>query len=139
MAFSKSSLTLMKWLYWILLSLAQLFVVYLLISSGRAISGILWLVLGFIMIYIFYPVYFPTGDPGSQWPPYITACPDYLTMIAPNTCVDYVGLGSPVLKKSDPANPPLASDSQHIFNSTGSVAQKQSKAQQYGLSWEGIN
>jgi hypothetical protein len=139
MAFSKRTLTLFKWLYWIILSLAHLFLTYLLINSGRAIAGILWLVLGFILIYVMYPVYFPPGDPGSQWPPYITACPDYLTMIAPNSCVDYVGLGSPVLKKSDPANPPSPSDSQYIFNATGSIAQKQSKAQQYGLSWEGIN
>jgi hypothetical protein len=139
MAFSKSTLTLMKWLYWVILSAIHLFIVYILISSGRPIAGILWLVLGFLLIYIMYPVYFPPGDPGSQWPPYITACPDYLTMIAPNSCVDYVGLGSPVLKKSDPTNPPSLSDSQNIFNSSGSVAQKQARAQQYGLSWDGIN
>jgi len=109
MALSKQTLYLAKCLYWILLTCAHL-----------------------------YPVYFPPGNPGSQWPPYIAACPDYLTMIAPNACVDYVGLHSSLLKKSDPANPPAPTDSTRVFNAGGSVSHKAARAQQYGLSWEGI-
>jgi hypothetical protein len=138
MALSNNTLTLVKSLYWIIFTLLHLYICYILFSTSRAITGILWLILGFMLIYIMYAVYFPAGA-DNKWPPYVTACPDYLTMIRPNQCVDFVGLNSPLLKKSDPANPPAAGDSAHIFDSSGSVQQKAARAQQYGLSWEGVN
>jgi hypothetical protein len=85
-----------------------------------------------------YPYFFAPGDPGSQWPPYIKGCPDYLTMIGPNACVDFVGLNSPKLKKSDPKMPPAITDPNYVFSSAGSMQQKAAAAQAYGLSWEGI-
>jgi hypothetical protein len=60
-------------------------------------------------------------------------------MLYPNGCVDFSGLNSPLLKPSDPNNPPQPGDSQHVFDSSGSAAQKAARAQQYGLSWEGVN
>jgi len=138
MAFSSRTLTLLKWLYWILMTMVHLYICYLLFAANKAIAGILWLIFGFMIIYIMYPVFFPPGDPGSQWPPYIAACPDYLSLIAPNACADFVGLNSPLLKKSDPAHPPPATDSTRVFDASGSVAVKAARAQQYGLSWEGI-
>jgi hypothetical protein len=138
MALGKNELRLAKWIYWIGLSAIHLYACYLLFMNNRAIAGVLWLVLGFLLIYIMYPVFFPMGDPGAQWPPYISACPDYLSVIAPNACADFVGLNSPLLKKSDPAFPPAVSDTTRVFDATGTVAQKAAKAQQYGLSWEGV-
>lgn len=138
MALGKEELKLSKALYWIILTAVHLYVCYLLFMNDRAIAGILWLVLGFMLIYIMYPVYFPNGGAGTRWPPYVTSCPDYLTLIAPNVCADFVGLGSPILKKSDPANPPGPNDSSYVFKPTGTVADKAALAQQYGLSWEGI-
>jgi hypothetical protein len=138
MALGKDELKLTKALYWILLSAAHLYMCYLLFISDRAIAGIIWLILGFMLIYIMYPVYFPNGGASNRWPPYVTTCPDYLTLIAPNACADFVGLGSPLLKKSDPALPPSPTDSSRVFNAAGTVAEKAARAQQYGLSWEGI-
>jgi len=138
MAVSERTLTFLKWAYWIVLVGIHLYISYLLFTTSRPIAGVLWLIFGFILIYIMYPLYFPPGDPGSQWPPYLTACPDYLTLIGPNTCVDYVGLGSPLLQKADPQFPPSPNDSKYTFNSAGTVAQKAAKATQYGLSWDGI-
>ncbi len=138
MAFSTTTLTLLKSLYWLLLSMAQLYICYVLFAQNKAIAGIIWLILGFILLFIVYPVYFPPGDPGSHWPPYISACPDYLTKIAPNACVDYVGLNSPILKKSDPAHPPTVKDTSKVFDAGGNTSQKAARAQQYSLSWEGI-
>jgi len=59
-------------------------------------------------------------------------------MIAPNACVDYVGLGTGKLQKSDPANPPIVTDATRVFDASGDVGAKAAMAQQYGLSWEGI-
>jgi hypothetical protein len=127
-----------KWLYWIVLLGAQLYISYLLFTNSRPIAGVIWLVVGIVLIWAFYPIYFPPGGPGSKWPPYVSACPDYLTQIGPNSCVDYVGLNSPVLQKADPTNPPQPTDTKHIFDSSGTMSQKAAKAQQYGLSWEGV-
>lgn len=139
MAFSTTTLKLMKSLYWIIGLAVHLYICYLLFANSRAIAGILWLILGIMLLWLLYPVYFPVGDPGSHWPPYIRSCPDYLTLLYPNGCVDYSGLNSPLLKPSDPNNPPQPGDSQHIFDSSGTVSQKAARAQQYGLTWEGIN
>jgi hypothetical protein len=128
----------MKYLYWIIMTLVHLYVCYLLLVTNRAIAGILWLFLGFVVIAVMYSYYFPPGDPGSQWPPYISACPDYLTLIAPGKCVDYVGLRSNLLLKSSPAMPPAVSDTTKVFDSAGSASMKASRTQQYGLTWEGI-
>ena len=137
MATSSITLKLFKWLYWIILILAHLYITYLFFITDRAILAILWLITGFIMIFIFYFYYFPLGDPGAVWPPYIAACPDYLTQISPGKCVDYVGLNSPQLKKSDASLPP-PTDPAYIFTSAGNVSQKALAAQQYGLSWQGV-
>ena len=138
MAISGRALTLMKWLYWIIFGFAHLYVCYLLFQTDRSITGILWLILGSMLIYVMYNVYFPAGDPESHWPPYVSSCPDYLTLIAPNACVDYVGLGSRNLRMADPKNPPAVTDMQYVFNSSGSLAEKAKRATQYGLGWEGI-
>ena len=138
MAISTRTITLFKWLYWIILTCVHLYICYILFATNRAIAGIIWLILGFMLIFLLYPVYFPMGDPGSKWPPYVRACPDYLTMIAPNACVDYVGLNSAKLQKSDPAHPPIITDATKVFNASGDVGEKAAKAQSYGLSWEGV-
>jgi len=139
MALSKQTLYLAKVMYWIILTCAHLYVCYILFVTNRAIAGIMWLILGFMLIAILYPVYFPPGNPGSQWPPYITACPDYLTLLSPTACVDFSGLNSPRLKPSSPANPPIPGQSDYnsfVFNpQTNNPAQS---ATSYGLTWEGI-
>ena len=139
-AVSARTLSFLKAAYWILTSLAHIYICYLLFKSGRAVAGILWLIVGFVLLFIMYAVFFPMGDPEAKWPPYIAACPDYLTPLqsAPNACVDYVGLHSPLLKKSDPQAPPSPTDSSRVFDASGTVAEKAARAQQYGLSWTGI-
>lgn len=142
MAFSKSTLTLMKSLYWIFTVAIHLYLCYILFVSDRAIAGVLWLVTGFLLIYIMYYVYFPKGDPGSTWPPYIRPCPDYLTQVTPTACMDFVGLYSPKLKKANPDMLPKPTDPdyyQYAFNPTGNMAQKTAKTNQYGLTWEGVS
>lgn len=131
---------LFKTLYWIILGFIHLYICYILFTSGRAITGMLWLVMGFILLLIFYPVFFAQGKT-AQWPPYFTACPDYLTQIAPGACVDFVGLNSPLLKRSDPKNPPTpgsADADSYIFNTNGTTQDKVNRAQQYSLTWEGL-
>jgi hypothetical protein len=138
MALSKQTLYLAKSLYWVFFILAHLYLCYILFATNRVITGVIWLILGFIGIFIFYFVYFPAGDADSQWPPYISACPDYMTLIAPNKCADFVGLNSGLIRKSSPKTPPAPSDTTRVFDSAGNVSQKAANAQQMGLTWQGI-
>ena len=141
MPVSKNTLRLMKSLYWIVGIFMHLYVCYILFVSDRAITGVLWLILGLVILFIMYLYYFPPGDASSSWPPYVTSCPDYLTMVNPNACLDFVGLNSPFLKKSDPSNPPQPTDnnySQYAFDPTGTKDQKIRNAQSKGLTWMGL-
>lgn len=136
-AVSGRTLTFLKATYWVVFSVAQIYICYMLFKMGRPIAGFLWLLVGFAILFVMYAVFFPFGDPEAKWPPYIASCPDYLTVLAPNYCVDYVGLHSS-LNKSDPALPPAITDSTRVFDASGSTAAKAANAQQYGLTWEGI-
>lgn len=136
-AVSGRTLTFLKATYWVVFSLAQIYICYLLFKAGRPITGSLWLLVGFAILFVMYAVFFPFGDPEAKWPPYISSCPDYLTVLVPNYCVDYVGLNS-MLKKSDPAFPPVSTDGTYVFDASGSNAQKAARAQQLGLTWEGV-
>jgi len=137
MAVSKNTLRLMKWLYWIIGIFCHLYLCYILFVTERAITGVLWLILGLVLLFIMYLYYFPPGDNSTNWPPYITMCPDYLTSLAPNACVDFVGLNSG-LKKSDPANLPPLTDRSYVFDPSGTKDQKIQAAQALGLTWQGL-
>lgn len=137
MALSSRMLLWMKVLYWLVLTAAHLAACYLLFTTDRPIAGILWLFIGFFIMFVMYYVYFPPGSADASWPPYISACPDYLTMIAPYRCADFVGLNS-LLKKSDPALPPSPTDPSRIFDASGTKAEKAARTLQYGLSWSGL-
>ena len=140
MAVSKKAIQFAEWIYWIGSVIAVLSISVALFKTQRPIAAMVWSIAGLMMVYIFYAIFFPASTKAETWPPYISSCPDYLTLLRPNQCVDFVGLNSPLLIKSDPAHPPPASaGSKVIFDSSGSSAQKTARAQQYGLSWEGIN
>ena len=137
MVLSKQSLTIAKAGYWLLTIGVHGFICYKLFTMSKALAGLLWLFVGFLLIYVMYGVFFNTSDANSSWPPYLTSCPDYLTRLSPTACVDYVGLGSSLLK-SDPTNPPDPTDPKYVFNPTGTLQQKAQNAQSLGLTWEGV-
>jgi hypothetical protein len=145
MALSKKTLRLLKWMYWIVAICAHLYVCYTLFVLDRPITGVVWLILGLVLIFVMYLYYFPPGDSGSSWPPYITSCPDYLTSVTqPNgatLCMDYVGLNNPRIAKTNPSNPPRSSDSNYAtytFDPSGTASQKSNNAQARGLTWQGL-
>jgi hypothetical protein len=132
-----TELTFLKSMYWVLLTLGHLYITYLLFTNERPIAAVIWVVVGFLLIVVFYPFFFPPGT-GGQWPPYFTACPDYLTQVRPGVCMDFVGLGSPLLKRANRKDPQMT-DPNYVFDTTGlSTSDKIAKAQQYGLTWDGL-
>ena len=137
---SKNTTKLVKTLYWIIGFFSHLYVCYLLFVTDRAITGIIWFILGLILLFVMYLYYFPNGNTNT-WPPYVTVCPDYLTSVTPTACMDFVGLHNQYIKKANPSNLPQPSESEYsryVFDPTGTKNQKITNAQSKGLTWEGL-
>lgn len=106
--------------------------------------------LGFLVLFWMYYVRWFVAD--SQfvyptWPPFLSACPDYLTFMGRDPasgrsmCVDFVGVSRRNgLKKADILLPPKAQDRDYIFltNPSDSTEKKCNDAIGRGLSWSGI-
>ena len=143
MPYSKKTLRMAKWAYWIVGLFIHLWVCYTLFTINHAITAIIWLILGLVLLVIMYMYYFSPSDANSNWPPYITVCPDYLTSVSQggtDVCFDFVGLNSKLLK-ADPKHLPQPSDgnySKYAFNPSGTVAQKIANAQANSLTWQGL-
>jgi len=149
MPFSKKSIRLAKWIYWIVGLFVHLWLCYTLFTMNRAITAIIWLILGLVLLSVMYIYYFSSADSSSTWPPYITVCPDYLTSVTQKNnagtevmgCFDLVGLNNPHINKSDPNNltpPDNTSYSRFAFDPSGTVNQKITNARVKGLTWQGL-
>jgi hypothetical protein len=156
MAISRRTLDfLSRWIYTPLAFAITVFFAYITLTGkylgneGRpilAIAGSLGLLTLFWMYYVrwfvadsqfIYPV----------WPPYLSACPDYLTYMGkdPRTqkamCVDFTGVGRRNgIKRSDILLPPKPEERDYIFlTSASDTAEKKcNDALGRGLSWSGI-
>lgn len=124
-------------------------------GSGRTWSGILALVL-FILIFVFFGLRWFQGNTNvfsykGSWPPIINMCPDYLVYFKNGTtdsCVDLVGVNDSKGKlqawsTEDTANPPQDANKYFPFvykpgMKPDELAALCQKAQEYGLTWEGI-
>jgi hypothetical protein len=102
-----------KRLYWVVGIIALVLVCMLLFKQNKQIASVLVFMGGIIALYFYYIKWFliPEAHPG--WPPYVTPCPDFLTLIdpgdpstgKPGKCIDYVGVSANGrLKKIDPAS-----------------------------------
>jgi hypothetical protein len=99
---------------------SSLFVgVYIVIKQGKQIEALLLFLIGMAAISYYWIKWFKVSKDAAalMWPPFISTCPDYLTLITPTDgsgayCLDFVGISinPSIMMKSDPHNPPKASD-----------------------------
>jgi hypothetical protein len=127
----------------------------------KPISSILFFMGGFLMIYFYWIKWFKIPEQHPGWPPSISPCPDFLTLVmVPNAvagtpptpvCVDYVGISSNGrFQKSMPSDPvtglPNGSDKTFIPNPPTSSSTSEStrlqllcdKVRENGLTWTGV-
>jgi len=90
---------------------------YVLYKQGKQIEAILILIIGWAAIFYYWVKYFklPSLDSQTPWPPYVTTCPDYLTLVSPlvtndskAVCMDFVGISKEptLMMQADPNNIP---------------------------------
>lgn len=98
--------------YWVL-TLGLLFIACrFLYSTQRPIAAILVFLSGLLGIFFYYVKWFILPEKTQPWPPFVTPCPDYLTMVdpgdgksKPTKCLDFIGVSdNGILKRADPAN-----------------------------------
>lgn len=107
--------------------------VYVVYKQGKQIEAILLGLVGCAAIFYYWIKFFklPPSEANDVWPPFVSTCPDYLTLASPSStgftdsvCVDFIGISlkPDAMKKSDPDRMPQASDpdfEQKVFKLKG--------------------
>jgi hypothetical protein len=142
-----------KWIYWIL--------GFIVIGGGsylfynmlqRQITAVLFFVCGVIVLYFYYVKWFIVPEKKSDWAPYSTPCPDYLTVYSGASgnaangsykCVDFVGVSRRPdgLRKSDPRMiAQQINDPRHFFTVNPKENQEslRQRVMAMGLSWNSL-
>jgi hypothetical protein len=93
--------------------------VYMVYKQGKQIEAVLLALIGFAAVFYYWIKFFkmPPSQANDVWPPFVSTCPDYLTLITSPSdgesyCMDFVGvsLNPAMMKKTDPNNIPTTAD-----------------------------
>jgi hypothetical protein len=131
------------YLYWFLGLVAALGIAYVLYKMNFQIAAVLVFLGAVIALFYYYVKWFQIPSNTATWPPTTTPCPDFLTLVSPGVCMDFVGVSSNGrLKKSNPTrSAEQGSDPQYAFKidtSKGATTDLCQKASEYGLTWSSI-
>jgi hypothetical protein len=165
MSATPASSSIFQIIYQTLMPVAVGVCVYVVYKQGKQLEAILLALIGGMAVFYYYLKWFkaPVSPEDVIWPPFVSTCPDYLTLISPSTtgaadpansyCVDFVGvsMNPSLMKKSNPNNPPKPTDPDfeaHVFklsglaganvNSPDMTTQLCASVLQRGLTWAHI-
>jgi len=124
MGFAPATKKLLERIYQFVAPLLLALGVYVVYKQGKQIEAILLALIGCAALFYYWIKFFkmPATEANDVWPPFVSTCPDYMTLISPyatgasdateSYCVDFVGvsLKPELMKKSNPDNPPKESD-----------------------------
>jgi len=159
MAFSPATMKVLENVYWVVSAFLLGIGVYIIWKQNKQIEAVLLTIIGLTAIFYYWIKWFKVKSKDDIWPPYVSPCPDYLTLVAPQTtgaadavCMDFVGVSrQPLVFKKAKANQiPQSSDAdfeEFIFRlekrGSGMTPEDYNKAvclkvQSKGLSWAGV-
>ena len=159
MAFSPATMKVLENVYWVVSSFLLGIGIYIIWKQNKQVEAVLLTIIGLAAIFYYWIKWFKVKGKEDIWPPYISPCPDYLTLVAPQTtgateavCMDFVGVSRQplVFKKAKPEQIPQSGDAdfeQFVFrldkrtgNETPEDYNKKVclKVQSKGLSWAGV-
>jgi hypothetical protein len=99
-----------KRLYWIIATIGIIGICMMLFKQNKQVAAVLVFLGGLMAAYFYYVKWFVIPDSRPGWPPYVTPCPDFLTLMDPGDpskgkaarCVDFVGVSANgMLAKTD--------------------------------------
>jgi hypothetical protein len=159
MALSPETKRILEAVHWIFSCMVLGVIVYLSWKAHKQVEAVLLTIIGISAIFYYWIKWFKVPDPDEDWPPVINPCPDFLTLVAPDStgdskpvCMDFVGVSiQPMLmKKASPKSIPQAADADYndfIFVVDKSGEQQTDaeynsqlclKVQSKGLTWAGV-
>ena len=119
MGFAPATKRLLERIYQFLTPLLLGIGVYVVYKQGKQIEAILLALVGCAAIFYYWIKFFkmPPSEANDVWPPFVSTCPDYLTLVtSPQSgesyCMDFVGvsLKPEVMRRANPQNLPTAAD-----------------------------
>lgn len=159
MAFSPATLKVLENVYWFVCAFLLGAGIYVTWKRNKQIEAVLLTIIGSAAIFYYWIKWFKIVDKSSMWPPYINACPDYLTLVTPeatgyseHVCMDFVGVSTQplMMKKTNPNDITQSSESDFqnfVFlveksraNETPDQFNKRVclQVQSKGLAWAGV-
>lgn len=131
---------------------------YLVYKQNKQIEAVLLTIIGGAAIFYYWIKWFKIKQEDSVWPPYISPCPDYLSLVSPAVtgdngpvCMDFIGVTTTplVFKKTLRDSIPKITDkgySDQVFQVPPRGEMKPAdhnkaicdKVISYGLTWEGV-
>ena len=159
MAFSPATMKVLENVYWVVSVFMLGIGVYIIWKQNKQIEAVLLTIIGLTAIFYYWIKWFKVKSKDDIWPPYVSPCPDYPTLVSPQTtggadavCMDFVGVSrQPLVFKKAKANQiPQASDAdfeEFVFRldkRNGSMTPEDYnkavclKVQSKGLSWSGV-
>jgi hypothetical protein len=85
-----------KWLYWIIGLVLLVGTCYVLYNRfQKPVAAVLLFMGGWTMLMYYWVKWFKLTEKNPDWPPFITPCPDFLTLYPDGNvakCVDFVGV-----------------------------------------------
>jgi hypothetical protein len=159
MGFSPATMKVLENVYWVVTSFLLGIGVYITWKQNKQVEAVLLTIVGLAAIFYYWIKWFKVKSKDEIWPPYINPCPDYLTLVSPQTtgapaavCMDFVGVSRQplVFKKAKSDQIPQVGDSD--FSSFAFTLDKRTsdmtpddynkavclKVQSMGLSWAGV-
>jgi len=119
MAFSPGTMAILEKVYWFVGAFFLGIGIYLTWKKNKQVEAVLLTIIGAAALFYYWIKWFKVKSKDDLWPPYISSCPDYLTLVSPDmtgdskaVCLDFVGVSRQpnVFKKSDSTKIPQASD-----------------------------
>lgn len=120
MGFSPGTMKMLENAYWFVGAFLLGIGIYLTWKKNKQIEAILLIIIGTTALFYYWIKWFRIKSKEDVWPPYISSCPDYLTLVSPQmtggsdpVCMDFVGVSREprVFKRANPMQIPQSSDS----------------------------
>ena len=123
MAFTPATMLILERIYLFFATFFLGIAVYLIYKQNKQIEAVLLTIIGGAAIFYYWIKWFKIKQESSIWPPYISPCPDYLSMVSPAVtgdstpvCMDFIGVTSLplVFKKTNPDAIPKVTDPSYV-------------------------
>ncbi len=158
MAFTPATMVILERVYLFFTTFFLGIGIYLIYKQHKQVEAVLLTIIGGSAIFYYWIKFFKIKQPDSVWPPYISPCPDYLSLVSPGVtgdsspvCMDFVGVTTMplVFKMTQRDAIPKVTDKGYddrVFKvpTRGNMKPEEhskaicDKVKSLGLTWEGV-